>query len=214
MKQISIPHYDIEAIGLAEASQMLDKELRHSLDCVNWPAFPYKPQVACAMACNSENLLLKFYVEELHPRAITSQINGPVFEDSCCEVFFAFDQSGYYNLETNCGGTQLFGWKNSLGEKTRATETTIKCILKHSSLGSALPIEIQGLTQWELTLIIPSAACFRHPGIRFASGMQFAANFYKCGDKTPNPHFLSWSPIQSPRPNFHLPEFFGKVVVE
>ena len=35
------------------------------------------------------------------------------------------------------------------------------------------------------------------------------ANFYKCGDKTLQPHFLSWSPIHSEKPDFHRPEDFG-----
>jgi hypothetical protein len=36
-------------------------------------------------------------------------------------------------------------------------------------------------------------------------------NFYKCGDKCMHPHYLSWSPIGLPEPNFHCPEFFGKI---
>ncbi|WP_262895053.1 carbohydrate-binding family 9-like protein, partial [Parabacteroides distasonis] len=26
-----------------------------------------------------------------------------------------------------------------------------------------------------------------------------------------NPHFVSWSPIDLPEPNFHCPEFFGEI---
>ena len=36
-------------------------------------------------------------------------------------------------------------------------------------------------------------------------------NFYKCADETMNPHFVSWSPIDLPEPNFHCPEFFGNI---
>ena len=36
-------------------------------------------------------------------------------------------------------------------------------------------------------------------------------NFYKCADETMNPHFVSWSPIDLPEPNFHCPEFFGEI---
>ena len=35
------------------------------------------------------------------------------------------------------------------------------------------------------------------------------ANFYKCGDLTAHTHFLSWSPIDAPKPDFHRPDFFG-----
>ena len=40
------------------------------------------------------------------------------------------------------------------------------------------------------------------------------ANFYKCGDKTAHPHYLSWSPIDTPKPDFHRPEFFGELILK
>jgi hypothetical protein len=40
------------------------------------------------------------------------------------------------------------------------------------------------------------------------------ANFYKCGDETETPHFGAWSPVQTPQPDFHRPEFFGRLVFE
>jgi hypothetical protein len=40
------------------------------------------------------------------------------------------------------------------------------------------------------------------------------ANFYKCGDELPTPHFLSWNPIEWKEPSFHRPEQFGKLIFE
>ena len=40
------------------------------------------------------------------------------------------------------------------------------------------------------------------------------ANFYKCADKSAHPHFLSWSPIDVPSPDFHRPEFFGELILQ
>ena len=37
-------------------------------------------------------------------------------------------------------------------------------------------------------------------------------NFYKCGDKTVHPHFLSWHPVRSETPDFHRPEDFGEIM--
>ena len=37
------------------------------------------------------------------------------------------------------------------------------------------------------------------------------ANLYKCGDKTIHPHYLSWSMIDLDYPNFHCPEYFGRM---
>ena len=36
-----------------------------------------------------------------------------------------------------------------------------------------------------------------------------SANFYKCGDDTTKPHYISWNPVKSINPDFHRPEHFG-----
>ncbi|MBF1073685.1 MAG: hypothetical protein HXL32_03115, partial [Prevotellaceae bacterium] len=64
--------------------------------------------------------------------------------------------------------------------------------------------------KWELALIIPVSAFFCHH-IQSLSGRTVRANFYKCGDKTLNPHFLSWNAINSPSPDFHRPDCFGEL---
>jgi hypothetical protein len=66
---------------------------------------------------------------------------------------------------------------------------------------------------WELTLMIPVAA-FYFNNIQTLKGRNCVANFYKCGDELPEPHFVSWSNIQWPQPNFHLRQFFGTLEFE
>ncbi|MFA5695554.1 MAG: carbohydrate-binding family 9-like protein, partial [Proteiniphilum sp.] len=46
------------------------------------------------------------------------------------------------------------------------------------------------------------------------SRQQIRANFYKCGDETAEPHYISWSPIDLPAPDFHAPQFFGLLEME
>jgi hypothetical protein len=38
---------------------------------------------------------------------------------------------------------------------------------------------------------------------------RWRVNFYKCADRTSHPHWLTWAPVDSPAPNFHLPDAFG-----
>ena len=71
----------------------------------------------------------------------------------------------------------------------------------------------QLLTMNPQVLVIP-AECYFHHQITDLSGMTIRANFYKCGDKLQQPHFLSWNPISTPRPNFHVPQFFGTLELE
>ena len=49
---------------------------------------------------------------------------------------------------------------------------------------------------------------FYNEGLNF-SNLISNANFYKCGDDTTKPHFLSWNPVKAPKPDFHRPEQFG-----
>jgi len=46
------------------------------------------------------------------------------------------------------------------------------------------------------------------------TGRRVKANFYKCGDNMKTPHYLSWNPIGTERPNFHTPDYFGTIVFE
>jgi hypothetical protein len=43
------------------------------------------------------------------------------------------------------------------------------------------------------------------------TGIDAHANFYKCGDKLKQPHFLSWKQVVLPSPDFHQPRFFGQL---
>jgi hypothetical protein len=45
-------------------------------------------------------------------------------------------------------------------------------------------------------------------------GVTWRANFYKCADKTSHPHWLTWAPVNYPKPKFHLPEYFGRIEFE
>jgi hypothetical protein len=70
--------------------------------------------------------------------------------------------------------------------------------------------EKDGLFEWEVEERIPLDLIFQKP---IAKGQRLKANFYKCADKTKRPHFLSWQPIDLPKPDFHCPQFFGEIVL-
>jgi hypothetical protein len=71
----------------------------------------------------------------------------------------------------------------------------------------------EGDFTWTLTVAVPIEAFSLSP-VTALSGRTLRANFYKCGDELPTPHFLSWSPIKTPKPSFHEPRFFGDLFFE
>ena len=195
-------------ISINNISFLIDRFKRNKLDNVPWSQYNYKPSVEFTIAYNDNNIFLKYYVNETSIRTVNTAINSSVWEDSCVEFFIRFeDDNAYYNFEFNCIGTALVGYGESKTGRLLLPEelvSNIICrsvIVKHPSSTNV---------HWELTVAIPKIL-FCYNKIDSLKEKRGTANFYKCGDQLPVPHFVSWSNILSPEPNFHLPEFFGAI---
>ena len=81
---------------------------------------------------------------------------------------------------------------------------------RHSSLGKQKFIERESGHHLGILGAIPATALFKH-SFKNLSGIKVKANLYKCGDHLSKPHFLSWQPIDTPEPNFHVPQFFTEL---
>lgn len=177
--------------------------------CCNWPAeFPYAPRVGFRMFHTGELLWLRFDVEERYTKAEVAEDNGRVWTDSCVEFFLALDDTGYYNFETTCAGRLLMAFRKEREHPTHAAQAVLDTIRRYPSLGTANFPERTGDNRWSLTLAIPPQALFRHE-LRSWAELTATMNLYKCGDELSHPHFLSWRPIENPKPDFHLPRFFA-----
>lgn len=202
MKEINVPR----VAGFED----IDSFAHDVIDTVNWPdEFPYKPEVCFRIAHNGSKLLIRFEVKEDAARAVCTTPNGPVWEDSCVEFFVKEPQSDqYFNFETNCIGTGLASKRRSREEFTRFSAEQMALITRRSSL-EAVPFEECQPKEWTLDLEVPFATICTAPGTPSC----LMANFYKCGDKTGITHFLSWNPVPMPKPDFHRPEYFGKLIL-
>ena len=60
-------------------------------------------------------------------------------------------------------------------------------------------------------LLGAQAAASALPVCDHYSGVEARMNLFKCGDELSHPHFLSWQPIRTEKPDFHRPEFFAQV---
>lgn len=181
---------------------------------VNWPdSYPYKPEVTVRLAHNGNEMFIQYDVKENQTMAVVTEDNGPVWTDSCCECFISFDDSGYYNLETTCIGKALFAFRQSRENAHHAETPIMETIRRHSSLGTEPFAEKIGDNQWTLTVGVPATTFFGH-SFTSLDGVEARLNVYKCGDNLSVPHFVSLFPIDFPKPNFHLPEFFQAVRFE
>ena len=202
-------------IDIEKAEQLLDAYAEYELiDTVNWKDFPYNPTVKFKIAYSQNQLLLKFCINEETIRAKETQINGDVYKDSCVEFFISPDRNSYYyNFEFNCIGVIYAAHGQPGKDRTLLNPEIIKLIKVKSSLGNKSFEERKGGHQWDIVIVIPKE-CFVFDSSLVFGGLNSAANFYKCGDETHIPHFISWNPIKTISPDFHQPIFFGELQFE
>jgi len=177
----------------------------------------YRPKTEAKLLYDDEFIYVIFRVVDEYVRAIATGFHGKVFEDSCVEFFFAPAEDtvrGYFNVETNCGGAMLFHFQKipRVDFVPVAEDDCMRVEIYHSEAEIVKP-EKQEPTVWfiEYRLPIDILEKFREVE-KPAPGVVWRANFYKCGDKTSHPHWLTWSKIYLPEPDFHQPAFFGELV--
>ena len=171
------------------------------------------PRTQAKVLYDNEALYVIFHVEDRYVCARALQLNDPVCADSCVEFFFTPGEdsaAGYFNLEVNCGGTMLFYHQHHRGDGGPVDPADARRIRIHHSLPAIIDPEMEEPVTWtveyRLPLDILRKVC---PVTVPAPGVRWRANFYKCADRSSRPHWLTWSPVEWPRPDFHRPEFFG-----
>ena len=186
--------------------------MEYKIDQVNWPdQWPEKPEVRLEVSNDHEYLYLRYYVQGEQLRAVTTEDQGPVWEDSCVEFFCQVPGDRHYmNFECNCIGAMVASRRLGRAEDVQPfSADEMGQIRRKCSFPREAFEERDGLFQWEVELEIPLRLIFQEKKPAFPQTLK--ANFYKCADKTKKPHFVSWKPIDLPKPDFHCPQFFGEI---
>lgn len=178
------------------------------------------PETEVKMAYDDTSVSVMFRVMDRFVRATATKHQQSVCGDSCVEFFFspgADITHGYFNLEINCGGTILFHF-HPLSERGNVIELPVsRCnrIECHHSLPRLVSPEINESITWTIVCRIPLDILedYLQPTTP-APGTIWHGNFYKCADRTSHPHWLTWAPVEAPKPDFHLPRFFGTLQFE
>lgn len=153
---------------------------------------------------DEENLYVHLQAAEKEIRAENTEPLSPVWEDSCLEFFFMIDGTDkYFNFEMNPNGCLCLQFGPDRADR-------INLVRKDAS--DYFDIRTQNTADgWEIYYRIPLRFLqFFYPDYRFEGTL--LANLYKCGDQTAHPHYLSWSRIDLDSPNFHCPEYFGRML--
>lgn len=226
---------NLQPLAIAEVAKVLSTmpPCGH-IDCVDWrDTFPARPVTALHLAHTGTMLFVRFDVQGRGLRAMHTHDLEHVNEDSCVEFFVTnADRSRYFNFEFNCVGVCNASHRISKSEDVhRLTPDELQSILRHSSEDSKVlsqdsapslhvislesaPFDFRdGDFCWSLTVGIPLSLLGITP-VMLNRSVALRGNFYKCGDLTSEPHYLSWAPVTFERPNFHLPASFGTLILE
>lgn len=180
----------------------------HSIDQCNWSGeFPYAPQCKFQIAYTDTQIVLHYHIIEEYVRASYMRHNDDIWKDSCVEFFISLDnRKTYYNFEFNLLGSGIIGYGSTQkDERARLNSEIIDQVRTFSTIRGRDRVK-----EWNIILVIPIEIL----QLKKISGKKYQANFYKCGDELPRPHFLSWNAITTDSPNFHLPNFFGEIEFE
>ena len=181
-----------------------------------WLKNGYEPRVEVRLGYTPDSLYVSFRVAERRVRASFTRFQDPVYKDSCVEFFVdpcPERSRGYINFEANALGTMLIAIGPDRHDRRPLTVAEIAGLEIRPSLAGPVNGEI-GEDGWTLDFRIPAGLFEKLCGTRFGPGSRAAANFYKCEDETEFPHYGAWSPVATPEPDFHQPEFFGTLEFE
>lgn len=213
MKTLKIPYLEaLNNIDVESAGDILEEDgQRDAVEILNWSTqYPYRPITNFTIARSNDSVFIKYNVHGSMIRAVYSNDQEPVNEDSCVEFFCQVPGNDkYMNFEFNCIGTCKASKRVSRNKDvTPFSKEELAMIKRYPSLGRRAFNEMEGMFEWEVTVKIPLRIMGIDPG---NLPQKITGNFYKCADGTSYKHYVTWNPVKTEIPDFHRPEFFGEL---
>ncbi len=143
-------------------------------------------------------------------RSECTERDDPVYTDSCLELFLmpVEGDSRYINIEVNPKGVFL----SQIGT-CREDRVFIKELTDLATEVCPMQIETEGEKAWGCEIVISEKliSALYQTDFHICEG-EMKGNFYKCAELSPAPHFGAAFPVKTENPDFHRPEFFGKII--
>ena len=162
---------------------------------------PLGIQATAQLCHDGKNLYVRMEAVEKNIRAELKDPLDQVCQDSCLEFFFDPDSEDfrYFNFEFNPLGNFYIGFGKERGNRARQLPADVEQVRIH-------PYRTE--TGWGITYQIPGDFIRLYvPDFQFSKPA--ACNFYKCGECTLAPHYLTWAPLHCEDPDYHRRQDFG-----
>lgn len=187
---------------------------RHSSD--------HRPDVRVRLAYDDEGIALCYRVDDRYTLSVCTDYMGKVHLDSCVEFFFfPANATGYFNFETNMGGTlhasyirdcERYPDGHYVDWTPLAPEHGSMALITPSHPGVTSPEDPQPRL-WFLSIFIPFACLAPYCGAEVAAGrVGWRGNVYKCAGRSSHPHWASLYPLSTRE--FHTPGDYGPFVFD
>ena len=169
-----------------------------------WADHNPSPYITKAQMVHSDKgITVRLSTNEWPLRVTAMEFNGTICNDSCMEFFFIpnMDDPEYINVEMNPAAIALTAKGPDRGSRPRL-----------DIHGENVRIEslVKGEWGWSVMADISYDFLLKHYS---HCDKTMRANFYKCGNLTVRPHYSTWNPIPTEGPDYHRPEFFGKIIL-
>ena len=205
-KTLILPHFN-SFVGFANAA-------RAEISEYVWDN-AYCPEAEARILYTNDAFYIHLEAEELSECLRMEKeagITDSACEDSCLEFFVMpspENDNRYFNFEFTPKGALYAGFGHDRYDNT-LLDTDISIFDIHTSVVSRGNKAI-----WFAEARIPfDFICeTMKKNIEFSKGKTMYGNFYKCGDKCKIPHYGAWTPVKSKKPDYHLSEFFGKLII-
>jgi|HigsolmetaAR203D_1030402.scaffolds.fasta_scaffold01951_3 hypothetical protein len=185
------------------------------IDQYLWMDNGYEPETRVKVCCTDHGLHLLYRVYEERPTIRYTRMQEPVYKDSCVEFFLqpAPDADArYVNFELNAAGTLLLGLGADRNGRERITPDDPDLFRIRAAVGLTDPVDAR--TYWQVEFSVPfSWLRSLFPAFVAKPEARMRANFYKCGDDTPLPHYGCWNRVTSDVPDFHRSGDFGELIL-
>ncbi len=192
--------YLIKTYGKKE-DIVLDEIPSGAIDTYAWSDKYTPPAYFKLCFVKDEGFYLYLRCKEKDPRAECEGYMSPVYTDSCLEFFADYGNGGYINIECNSKGACLSAHGIGRGNRTPILQIA-------GEIPTVVPVSDN--ETWGVDVFVPLSILEKVYGkISFDSGYEFYGNAYKCGDKCEIPHYGTWNRVETERPDFHRPEYFG-----
>lgn len=191
---------------------------RFDINHFNWNSNYQPVSYGYAGLLKDKGLLVHLCCEENNPLCTYTEPNSMVYKDSALEAFFQLNpehNNGYINLELNSAGVLRAQFGETRDEREFFTsEQMEKCVIEHGRNQDVQNQNIQNHDYWWVQILLPFSVMEDFYGkIDLTEGTRLRCNFFKLAEAAEIEHYASYSPIEHPVPNFHLPEFFAEAVI-